>query len=90
MARCHFKEWLYGPKNQWPEEPPKVKEKKERVIYKAPPAMCEYGVKSNYGLVPSELGIGHYCGHMVDYDEVGYFCGNHESYFVSFAKTYMI
>ena len=41
MAKCHFKEWLYGPKNQWPKEPPKKKEKKkERVIYKVPPVMC--------------------------------------------------
>ena len=91
MAKCHFKEWLYGPKNQWPEEPRKVKEKKkERVIYKAPPVMCECGVKSNYGIVPLELEIGHYCGHMVEYDEVGYFCGKMKSYFISFAKTYMI
>jgi hypothetical protein len=53
MAKCRFKEWLYGPKNQWSEEPPKAKKKKkEMVIYKAPPVMCEYGVKSNYGLVP--------------------------------------
>ena len=67
---------MYGSKNQWPEEPPKVKEKKkERIIYKAPHVMCECGVKSNYGLVHLELGIGHYCGHMVEYDEVGYFCG---------------
>ena len=50
--------------------------KKERLIYKAPPVMCEYGVKSNYSLIPLELGIGYYCGHMVDYDEVGYFYGN--------------
>ena len=50
------------------------KRRKKRVIYKAPPVMCECGVKSNYGLVPSELRIGHYCGHMVDYDEVGYWC----------------
>ena len=62
----------------------KVKEKKkERVIYKAPP-VCECGVKSNCGLVPSELGIGHYCGHMIDYDEVGYFYGNHEIVFCFF------
>ena len=34
----------------------RIKEKKkERVIYKAPPVMCECGVKSNYGLVPWEL-----------------------------------
>ena len=91
MAKCHFKEWLYGPKNQWPEEPPKAKQKKkERLIYEAPPVKCECGVKSNYGLVPSELRICHYCGHMVDYDEVGYFVVNMKSYFVSFAKIYMI
>ena len=67
----------------------KAKEKKkERVIFKAPPVMCEYSVKSNYSLVPSELGIGHYCGHMVDYDEVGYCCGKHKIVFFSFAKTY--
>ena len=85
MAKCRFKEWLYGPKNQWPEEPRKVKEKKkERVIYKAPPVMCECGVKSNYGLVPSELGICHYCGQMVEYDEVGYFYGKHEIVFCFF------
>ena len=28
MAKCRFKEWLYGPKNKWPEEPPKAKQKK--------------------------------------------------------------
>ena len=91
MVKCRFKEWLYGPKNPWPKEPSKAKQKKkERLIYKAPPVNCECGVKSNYGLIPSELGIGHYCGHMVNYNEVGYFCGNHKIVFVSFAKTYMI
>ena len=91
MVKCCFKEWLYGPKNQWPEEPPKVKEKKkERVIYKAPPVMCECGVKSNYGLVPLELGIGHYCGHILTMMRLVIFVVTMESYFVSFAKTYMI
>ena len=91
MVKCHFKEWLYGTKNKWPEEPPKAKQKKkERLIYKAPPVKCECGVKSNYGLVPSELGIGHYWCHMVDYDEVGSFLVNMKSYFVSFTKTYML
>jgi hypothetical protein len=28
-------------------------------------------VVAKYGLVPSELGVGYFCGHMVDYDEVG-------------------
>ena len=35
-----------------------------------------------------ENGIGHYCSHMVGYDEVGYCCGKHEIVFFSFAKTY--
>ena len=43
---------------------------------------------TTYRLVPSELGIGHYYGHMVNYDEVGYCCGKHEIVFFSFAKTY--
>ena len=85
MAKCRFKEWLYGPKNQWSEEPRNVNEKKkERVIYKAPPVMCECGVKFNYGIVHSELEISHYCGYMVDYDEVGYFCGKQEIVFYFF------
>jgi hypothetical protein len=52
-------------------EKEKEKEKKEKLIYRNPPVMCECGVQSNYGLVPSSLGIGHYCSHMVDYNEVG-------------------
>ena len=84
MAKCRFKEWLYGPKNKWPEEPPKAKQKKKRLIYKAPPVKCECSVKSNYGLVPSELRIGHYCSYMIVYDEVGYFCGNLEIVFYFF------
>ena len=50
--------------------------------------MCKCDVKSNYGLVPSELRIGHYCSHMVYYDEVGYCCGKHEIVFYSFGRTY--
>ena len=84
FAKCHFKEWLYGSKNQWPKPSKTKKKKKERLIYKAPPVKYECGVKSNYGLVPSDLEIGHYCGHMVDYDEVGYFCGKHEIVFCFF------
>jgi hypothetical protein len=48
------------------------------------------GVKANYDLVPLELGIGHYCGHMVDYDEVGYCCEKHAIVFFSFAKSYYL
>ena len=61
--------------------------KKERVIFKALPVMYECGVKANYGLVPLELGICHCCGHMVDYDEIGYCCAKHEIVSYSSIKT---
>jgi hypothetical protein len=35
--------------------------------------LCKCGLEAKYGLVPSELGVGYFCGHMVDYDEVGIF-----------------
>ncbi|CAO2197684.1 unnamed protein product [Urochloa humidicola] len=63
---CDFSEYLYGPKSYWPEP---VEEKgKEKVQLIAPERKCLCGVVVNYGLVPSELGIGSYCGHMVGDD----------------------
>jgi hypothetical protein len=66
---------LYGPLSHWPE--PEVNEKRynqwaeeevkfDLVLYKC-------GIEAKYGLVPSELGVGYFCGHMADYDEVGIF-----------------
>jgi hypothetical protein len=46
-------------KNQWAEE------------LKFDPVLCKCGIEAKYGLVPSELSVGYFCGHMVDYDEVG-------------------
>jgi hypothetical protein len=46
-------------KNEWAEES------------KFDPVLCKCGIEAKYGLVPSELGVGYFCGHMVDYDEVG-------------------
>jgi hypothetical protein len=46
-------------KNEWAEE------------LKFDPVLCKCGIKAKYGLVPSELGVGYFCGHMVDYEEVG-------------------
>jgi hypothetical protein len=71
MEKCRFREWLYGPKSHWPEE---KKKKKDRIITPAPPVKCKCGVEASYGLVPSELGVGYFCGHMVDYDEVSSCC----------------
>jgi hypothetical protein len=40
------------------------------------PVLCKCSVEAKYGLVPSELGVSYFCGHMVDYEEVGvdYIC----------------
>jgi hypothetical protein len=63
---------LYGPLSHWPEA--EVKEKKKNQWaeeLKFDPVLCKYGIETKYGLVSSELGVGYFCGHMVDYDEVG-------------------
>jgi hypothetical protein len=46
-------------KNEWAEE------------LKFDPVLYKCGIEAKYGLVPSKLGAGYFCGHMVDYDEVG-------------------
>jgi hypothetical protein len=69
---------LYGPLSYWPE--PEVKEKKKNQWaeeLKFDPVLCKCGIEAKYGLVPSEFGVGYFCGYMVDYDEVGiylFFC----------------
>ena len=64
---------MYGPLSHWPE--PEVKEKRYKQWaeeeVKFDPVLCKCGIEAKYGLVPSELGVGYFCGHMVDYDEVG-------------------
>ena len=52
----------------------KGKEKKEWAEeLKSDLVLCKYGIEDKYGFVPSELGVGYFCGHMVDYDEVVFF-----------------
>jgi hypothetical protein len=63
---------LYGPRSHWPEPEAKEKKKNEWVEdLKFDHVLCICGIEAKYGLVPSELGVGYFCGHMVDYDEVG-------------------
>ncbi|CAO2173255.1 unnamed protein product [Urochloa humidicola] len=71
---CDFSEYNYGPKSYWPDEETE-KMKKPREISPPPKTLCDCGVEANYGLVPSELGIGHYCGHMVGNDVSTRRCG---------------
>ncbi|KAF8664057.1 hypothetical protein HU200_054966 [Digitaria exilis] len=76
---CSFSEYDYGPKSYWPmDEEGSKKKEKERCI--APNRLCYCGIKANYGVVPSELEIGDYRGHMVGDDLVSfvfYFCMFH-------------
>jgi hypothetical protein len=46
-------------KNKWAEE------------LKFDTVFCKCGIETKYGLVPSKLGVGYFCEHMVYYDEVG-------------------
>ena len=57
--------------SHWPE--PEAKEKKKNELtkeLKSDPVLYKSGIEAKYGLVPCELGVGYFCGHMVDYDEV--------------------
>ena len=67
---CKFSEYDYGPKSYLPEST--NKKGKEKAEYVAPERKCRCGVAANYGLVPSELGICYYCGHMIGDDMVGF------------------
>jgi hypothetical protein len=60
---------LYGPKSHCLD----LDEKEEKKECKSDHVLCICGVKVKYGLVPSDLGVGYFCGHMVDYEEVGIF-----------------
>jgi hypothetical protein len=61
---------LYGPRSHWHE--PEAKENKNKWVeeLKSDPVLCKCGIEAKYGLGPFELGVGYFCGHMVDYDEV--------------------
>jgi hypothetical protein len=55
----HWPEAKEKKKNEWAEE------------LKFDPILCKCGIETKYGLFPSDLSVGYFCGHMVDYDEVG-------------------
>jgi hypothetical protein len=60
---CDFNEYDYGTKSYWPES--KEKKGKEVEVELIPlDRNCRCGIAGNYGLVPSEMGIGYYCGNM--------------------------
>jgi hypothetical protein len=55
-----------------PEQEAKEKKKNECAEeLKSDPVLCKCGIGTKYGLVSSELDVGYFCGHMVDYNEVG-------------------
>jgi hypothetical protein len=69
---CDFNKYDYGPKSYWPKS--KEKKGKEVEVELIPlDRNCRCDIAGNYGLVPSELGIGYYCGHMSGDDMVGLF-----------------
>jgi hypothetical protein len=65
--KCWWSEYLYGPKSHWPMKKEEVVVERTYVGRK-----CPCGVPTIYGLVPSKLGVCHYCGYMVGRDEVSH------------------
>ncbi|XP_062185874.1 uncharacterized protein LOC133889361 [Phragmites australis] len=64
---CGFRDPLYGPDGQWKDEE-KDEMKEKRVIEPCAPRKCPCDVNANHGIVPSELGVGYYCGHVIGND----------------------
>jgi hypothetical protein len=62
---------LYGHRSHWHEIEAKEKKKQWTEELKSDPVLCKNDIEAKYGLVSSEFGVGYFCGHMVDYDEVG-------------------
>lgn len=42
----------------------------KRSIYRSSLVLCKYGDEVHWGLVSSKLEVGHWCGHMIDCDQV--------------------
>jgi hypothetical protein len=62
--------------SHWPKLEAKEKKTNEWAKeLKSNPVLYKCCIEAKYGLVPSKFGVGYFCGHTVDYDEVGiYFC----------------
>lgn len=58
QPKCHYLDAKTKGERDWP--------------YHSLLVLCKYGVEAHYGLVHFKLGIGHWCGHMVEYDEIDY------------------
>jgi hypothetical protein len=52
----------------------KIRREKRRVELVALDTNCRCGIAENYGLVPSELGIGYCCEHMIEEMIWWFFC----------------
>jgi hypothetical protein len=62
---CDFEEYNYGPKSHWPYEWDVKQFASGNMPWpclKLPDKKCQCGIKAREGVVPSELGYGHYCG----------------------------
>ncbi|TVU12874.1 hypothetical protein EJB05_46540, partial [Eragrostis curvula] len=62
---CDFQELIHRPKRHYPDPatlPDAVLYGEELPCRYLPPLFCQCGVPAREGVVPSELGYGHYCG----------------------------
>jgi hypothetical protein len=65
FSACDFEEYNYGPKSHWPSQCEIIEFQagiKPWPCLRMPDRKCKCGIKAREGVVPSELGYGHYCG----------------------------
>lgn len=63
--RCAFNEYIHGPRSLWPNEAQLREFESGETPWpceRLPPTRCKCGIVATKGVVPSELGVGVYCG----------------------------
>jgi hypothetical protein len=68
---CDFKELIYGPRSQWPDDLQLLLslDSDDLPCHYIPDPLCQCGVPARQGVVSSELGYGYFCGIVVGEDD---------------------
>jgi hypothetical protein len=69
---CDFSELIYGPMSHWLDNLQLLLslDSDDLACHYAQDPLCQCGVPTRQGVVPSELGYGYFCGNIVDEDDV--------------------
>jgi hypothetical protein len=68
---CDFNELVYSPRSHWPDDLQLLLslDSNDLPWHYALHPLCQYGVPTRHGVVPSELGYGNFCGNIVGEDD---------------------